>query len=510
MSAARRALVLPVVLVLIGLMALMMAGFVFFVRAEVAGIRAHADGQQARVAAESGLEEFVAVYRVLKHDVTAWFDRPDLFRHALVWAETYDRESDPVREASSRREFLRDNGRPVAAWRYSIVAARLDDPLGLPRFGPTPESSKLNINAATDEQIANLLTPLLTDLGVENPLQLVAALLDWRDGDDEPNDDGAENEYYNQLEPAYNAKNGPLDTIEELLLVRGFSAAILWGEDTNRNGYLDENEDDLDASFPYYDNGDGTLNHGIAPYLTVYSRELDTALDNKPRINLNNNVAAITAMIAEQFPEGGISDGLVGYITQLKGQNFNFGSISSPAMLYTEGLEEDEDDPNAGSALPQELLGSPVTAEDLPVLMDRFSTRPAQQAAQPLPGLININTAPARVLALLPGMGPDEVSAIVEGRLALDAETLKTTAWPVTAGLIPTSVFHQIAPYITTKSHQLHVEVLGYSDQVPLTRRFEWVVEMVGPLPQVLYHRELTSLGVSWRLDQETLSESGR
>lgn len=508
MSRTRRALVLPVVLVIIGLMALMMASYVFFLRAEVAGIMAHADGQQARVAAESGLEEFVTVYRVAKHDVTAWFDRPDLFRHALVWAQTYDRESDPIRDVSSRREYLRDNGPPIAAWRYAIVAARIDDQVGLPRFGPTPEYSKLNLNSATDEQIANLLTPLLTNLGIENPLELVAALLDWRDGDDEPHDGGAENEYYNQLEPPYNTKNGPFDTIEELLLVRGFTAAVLWGEDTNRNGYLDANENDLDETFPYYDNGDGVLNHGIAPYLTVYSRELDTALDNKPRINLNSDIGTINVMIAEQFPEGDISESLVGFITQLKGQNFNFSSISSPAMLYTQGLDEGED-PNTAT-IPDALRGSPISAEDLPVLMDRFSTRPPQQAAQPILGLININTAPARVLALLPGMGPDEVAAIVEGRAGLDAETLRTTAWPVTAELIPTSVFHQIAPFITTKSHQFHIEILGYSDQVPLVRRFEWMIEMVGPLPQILYHRELTKLGVSWRLDQETLSESGR
>ena len=50
----QRALILPVVLLMLGLLALMMAGFVFFVRAEGEGIRAFADGQQARLAAWLG------------------------------------------------------------------------------------------------------------------------------------------------------------------------------------------------------------------------------------------------------------------------------------------------------------------------------------------------------------------------------------------------------------------------------------------------------------------------
>ena len=41
------------------------------------------------------------------------------------------------------------------------------------------------------------------------------------------------------LDPPYRAKNKPLDTVEELLMVKGFDGRILYGEDYNRNGYLD-------------------------------------------------------------------------------------------------------------------------------------------------------------------------------------------------------------------------------------------------------------------------------
>jgi type II secretory pathway component PulK len=270
--AACHGLILPVVLVLIGLLALTLASFMFFINAEISGIQAQRDAQQARLTAESGLEEVITVIRAAPDDPTAWFDVPDKFRHALVWAETYTREEDPVKRMGNRKETLALAVPPVA-WRYSVVAENLDGPPQTFRYGITPEAGKLNLNTASDAEIDRLLTPLLQELRVENAPELVAALLDWRDTDDEPRSGGAESEYYTNLDPAYKTKNGPLDSLEELLLVKGWTAAMLYGEDTNRNGLLDANEDDGDASFPHYDNGDGVLQHGIAPYVTVWSRE---------------------------------------------------------------------------------------------------------------------------------------------------------------------------------------------------------------------------------------------
>mgnify|MGYP000473525683 CR=1 FL=1 len=52
----------------------------------------------------------------------------------------------------------------------------------------------------------------------------------WIDDDSEVRYDGAEtDDYYATLDPPYVAKNGPLDTVGELLLIRGFSRAILYG-----------------------------------------------------------------------------------------------------------------------------------------------------------------------------------------------------------------------------------------------------------------------------------------
>ena len=517
LATRRPAIILAVVLVVIALLALLMASFLYFIRAEGAGIFAASDRHQARLAAESGLEDVTALLRVEKHNTALWYDLPTRLRHGLVWAESYDRESDPVREAGSRLEALKREGTIIPAWRYSVVAPRLDGPEGAIRYGLTPESSKLNVNVATDQQIEQLLTPLLVGLEIESPQELINALLDWRDTDSDTRDGGAENEFYNNLEPgpAYSTKNGPLDTVEEMLLIKGFSARILYGEDVNRNGVLDENENDGDVSFPDYDNGDGILDYGIAPFLTVFGREPDTSLDNKPRINLNANAATVTAQITEYIAEGELSEATIAFILQLKQQNFNFTEIASAAELYTaDGVSssegeggEGQGDPNAssgGEANPA-LQGSPVTSEELPTIMDRFSVRPAEQVQQPIVGLINVNTAPARVLAVVPGMTGEMIAKVLDGRLDIDPATAKTPAWLVTSDVLTPQEFRRIAPFITTKAYQIHIEIVGYADHRKVFHRAEWIVEMLGPLAQVKYQRDLTRLGLAWPIDDDTI-----
>jgi len=514
---AARAVILPVVLVLIGLLALTLAGFVFFVRAESEGIAAFADGQQARLAAESGLEEVAALLRDRRDDVTAWYDVPERFRHALVWAEGYERDADPLRAMGSRRELLESGAAITPAWRFSVPAIRFDGPQDTIRFGLTPESAKLHLNAASEEQIADLLTPLLLELRIDNPQEIIDAILDWRDADSDPRPGGAENEYYNTLDPGppYNAKNGPFDSVEELLLVKGVTAAILYGEDVNRNGILDRNEDDGAESFPYYDNGDGILNPGIAPFLTVWSREVDTSLDNKQRISLYSDAATIQAQMlayAGQNEEelNALSAATQAFIAGIAGNQQVLSQMHSPADLYAGAGAVEATEPNAPGGVSGELAASPVTLEEMPYIMDRFSTRPPDQMNQPLVGLININAAPLRVLALIPGMTPEAAAAIVAQRQELDAETLRTTAWPLVSGAVDAATFRAIAPYITTKAYQFHVEVVGYADHCKTFRRLEWVIEMLGPLAQVRYHRDLTRLGLAWPLDQESVIVAGR
>lgn len=70
------------------------------------------------------------------------------------------------------------------------------------------------------------------------PAELTAALIDWLDSGDSPYIEihtdgldiptaGAEESYYRSLPKAYQCKNGPLETLEELLQVKGFSPEIV-------------------------------------------------------------------------------------------------------------------------------------------------------------------------------------------------------------------------------------------------------------------------------------------
>ena len=59
--------------------------------------------------------------------------------------------------------------------------------------------------------------------------EIVDSLVDWLDADDRDSDGGAENSYYQSLSPAYSCRNGPVDFVEELLLVKGMTPALLFG-----------------------------------------------------------------------------------------------------------------------------------------------------------------------------------------------------------------------------------------------------------------------------------------
>lgn len=89
------------------------------------------------------------------------------------------------------------------------------------------EGGKININRADEETLRRVFT----NLGIEEPNKaiLVDSIMDWRDPDDLHRASGAENDYYRSLTPPYTAKNGPFDTVEDLLWVRGMTPELFYG-----------------------------------------------------------------------------------------------------------------------------------------------------------------------------------------------------------------------------------------------------------------------------------------
>ena len=89
---------------------------------------------------------------------------------------------------------------------------------------------KYNINIADQPALDLALTVVGVD-PADFPT-IVDSILDWRDADDDPHMSGAESEYYLGLNPPYRAKNGPVDDISELLLIKGITPEIYWGSNS--------------------------------------------------------------------------------------------------------------------------------------------------------------------------------------------------------------------------------------------------------------------------------------
>ena len=110
------------------------------------------------------------------------------------------------------------------------------------RTSISDEYGKINLNALLVmgdsgqlEENEYLISALRTFFQLRDP-QLetdpVDAILDWLDyGDmDETRQEGAENDYYTSLEIPYPCKNGPMDSIEELLLIKGITPELYYGD----------------------------------------------------------------------------------------------------------------------------------------------------------------------------------------------------------------------------------------------------------------------------------------
>jgi general secretion pathway protein K len=90
---------------------------------------------------------------------------------------------------------------------------------------------KMNINSAMAPGGEALLQQALTIMGVDagEMTPIVSSLQDWLDGDENTHLQGAESDDYQSSTPPYSAKNGPIDDISELLLIKGITWEMYTG-----------------------------------------------------------------------------------------------------------------------------------------------------------------------------------------------------------------------------------------------------------------------------------------
>ncbi|MBH0198452.1 MAG: type II secretion system minor pseudopilin GspK [Nitrospira sp.] len=136
-----------------------------------------------------------------------------------------------------QQDFLRDKqtgekfDAPTDLWALPIKNYAIGD--GFLSAQIQDERGKLNLNdfiAAANDQIKfktiTERTRRLFELLQLNP-DLVDALIDWTDQDDNPRPAGAESAYYQSQRPAYRAANERLQSLADLRLIKGFTPDII-------------------------------------------------------------------------------------------------------------------------------------------------------------------------------------------------------------------------------------------------------------------------------------------
>lgn len=406
------------------------------------------------------------------------------------------------------------------------------------RYGVVDEGGKLNINSlialdSTGEQLyaALMKLPNMTE-------DVANAIVDWVDTDDTERANGAETNHYQSLTFPYKTKNGPLNSLDELLLVRGVTPELLYGGDRNRNGVLDGDETDD--------------TRGWSDYLTVYGREINVDMSGTVRIYLNGDDLDTLFKQLQQA----VGEEMAAYIlaskvfsptrAQTTTATLNLSSTggSGGTMTFTvtgaSGAQQGQrpkvaatteqlltavqaqiastgtsgkrvrslmDLTNTQIALPRPpgtpddvpdyvayspMLDQTKLAELLPALLNKTTTR---QAVEMVPR-INVNSAPREVLLAVPNLTEAEVDAILTVRpnqVFTDVGTI-STAWLVTSGALTADKFKRVERYLTGSSMVYRVQSIGYTRPDGPLARMEAVIDTNQGAPRFLMVRDLSDL----------------
>src|SRR5262245_26253902 len=255
----RRGVVILAVLIVIVLLTLAAYQYSELMMAEYRATVSFTRAPQARSFAESGVNYAALLLSdptlCSEHLNGNFADNPEVFRNVAV-GET----------AGGGRQGY-----------FSVIAPYGPDenPSGSTSFhyGALDECGKINLNNLLRiDSSGTLAVQILTNLGI--PEDTANAILDWIDADDTPRPNGAESDTYSTMNPPYMARNGPLQSMEELLFVQGVTPDLLFGNDLDRTGGLNT--------------GGAQRDLGWSAYLTVYSREQNIDSDGNPRTYIND------------------------------------------------------------------------------------------------------------------------------------------------------------------------------------------------------------------------------
>ena len=457
--------------------------------AQVLGFRAAMMGREAiakveaRWAARAGIEETLAVLEY----------------------QTEQPDPTDARQMYKDLELVADGELGSGSWEIRHV----ED--GVEIRGPQDEHAKINVNNATKATLLELS-------GMS--LDVVDAIVDWRDADDNPGMMGAEYDYYVNRDIGYEPRNGPFRSIPELELVAGAYPSSVRGEDANLNGRLDPNENDGAMSDPP-DDADGLLDAGWSGALTARSSGSIVSASGGDRLNLKEATAeemeerlGVTAQQAASLQTfakrqdaklemlltqdlttlatSGPQNGRNGRNSTGAGGAGGTGGSGGTGGTGDAGGQSGRQSGRSSSGMRgSSAAGSQnrIQALDQQQLRKIFQEATLEDGSEPILGKVNLNTvSPAILRAMLPD-DPISADAIIAQRSASSSGLLSISDLRDSSRITPQALA-ALAPMADTQSYVFTVTSRGRSATTGLEVEITAVLDRSTLPARILEYRE--------------------
>jgi competence ComEA-like helix-hairpin-helix protein len=454
-SSGHQASILVGLLWCVALLSLVVVGTLHTSRIDLMAVKNYGDRIQAHYLALAGIEKAKALLYQNAHDRS---------RSAKNHSGDLYNAPDQFRDVSFSRG------------KFRVFRRGRQDEGGGVIYGITDEESRLNVNYASAEQLTNL-TQMTTDIA--------SAILDWRGGGgggSTVNPGGANADYYLSLQPPYQPRHGPVQTVRELLLVRGVTRDLLFGKDKHQNGMLPaagDGEDDTLSADTLSDDTD----LGWAGILTVASTENNFNAGGQDRVNVQTadenaltGVKGITSQMARaivSYRGQNQLQSIADLLDVTASQNQNSGSNPNSGQRNSNQGQPSSQNSSGSTDSSSGGSGSKVISQDVFLqLADDVTTADGQTLA----GMININTAGLDVLMCLPGVDRQLAQAIINyrqssGYFANTGELLKV-------GGMTQTLFKQIAPLVSARSETFRILCEGKVTSTGARQRIQEIVHV--------------------------------
>ncbi len=402
--------------------------------------------------------------------------------------------------------------------RFSVITSSMDEE-GTPegyRFGLMDESSRLNLNVLPymDQWVDGGAHQLLMGLPYMTE-EIADAIIDFIDADDDEREFGAESAYYTGQNPGYECKNGPLDSLDQLLLIRGVTPQLLFGADTNRNGIIDAKEQTGSTALG------SDMELGWANYISLFSKESNLNANGFERINLNNPDLEqlyddLRSVFNEEWSQFIIMYRVNGPYKLTEDEEpptqnpflgeLDFEALGDPKFTFSQILDLVDTYTTAADPKDSEstvTLRSPVNIVSLLTAMQNVTTFDGDT----IPGRINIMQAPRRVLEGIPGLTPEIIDTIILRReFELDDPdgsdlNRQYETWLWTEGIVDLTTMRLILPFVCTGGDVYRADVVGYFDDGVVASRAEVTLDTTVPIPRILFWRDKSNVSAAYDID---------